>query len=316
MEVRAPSGRAGRPAPGRRRRRLAGRPKGLYENQDESQPEMNLRGRFRTDAEGRYWFRTVARPATRCRPTAPGRPAAGAAPPLHRPAHLHFMVSAPGAGCSSRRSSRPAASTSTATWCSASPRRWWPRRPLPPAADGAPPVARLEREFELCPRDGAPAAADPLSPRPPIPSRDPSPHRPDGRSQGPARGPVAVIAGGIGAIGFAWPAAGAHGARVVLLHSGATPTAPKAGRAAARRGPLGARRGVRTARRARRRRRAGRALRRAHLLVNSAGNTNAIAPADLEALDDATSTTCCRPTRGVRRRSARSRRCSKHAASR
>jgi catechol 1,2-dioxygenase len=32
-------------------------PNGLYEQQDPNQPEFNLRGQFRTDAEGRYAFR-------------------------------------------------------------------------------------------------------------------------------------------------------------------------------------------------------------------------------------------------------------------
>ena len=34
-------------------------PVGLYENQDPEQAEMNLRGKFTTDAEGRFWFSTV-----------------------------------------------------------------------------------------------------------------------------------------------------------------------------------------------------------------------------------------------------------------
>lgn len=34
-------------------------PVGLYENQDPDQAEMNLRGKFTTDADGRFWFRTV-----------------------------------------------------------------------------------------------------------------------------------------------------------------------------------------------------------------------------------------------------------------
>jgi catechol 1,2-dioxygenase len=34
-------------------------PVGLYENQDPGQAEMNLRGRFTTDADGRFWLRTV-----------------------------------------------------------------------------------------------------------------------------------------------------------------------------------------------------------------------------------------------------------------
>jgi catechol 1,2-dioxygenase len=34
-------------------------PVGLYENQDPCQAEMNLRGKLTTDAEGRFWFRSV-----------------------------------------------------------------------------------------------------------------------------------------------------------------------------------------------------------------------------------------------------------------
>jgi protocatechuate 3,4-dioxygenase beta subunit len=71
-------------------------PVGLYENQDEQQPSMNLRGRFETGADGRYCFRTV-RPAGYPVPTSG---AVGAL--LHkqsrhcmRPAHLHFMLTKP-----------------------------------------------------------------------------------------------------------------------------------------------------------------------------------------------------------------------------
>jgi catechol 1,2-dioxygenase len=72
-------------------------PVGLYENQDDSQPDMNLRGRFTTDAQGRYFLRSV-RPAGYPVPT--GGPCgdlmrAQLRQPF-RPAHLHFMVSAPG----------------------------------------------------------------------------------------------------------------------------------------------------------------------------------------------------------------------------
>jgi catechol 1,2-dioxygenase len=34
-------------------------PVGLYENQDPEQADMNLRGKFTTDADGRFWFRSV-----------------------------------------------------------------------------------------------------------------------------------------------------------------------------------------------------------------------------------------------------------------
>jgi catechol 1,2-dioxygenase len=69
-------------------------PAGMYENQDERQPDMNLRGRFRTDAEGRYHFRTV-RPSGYPVPTHGPVGALLRAQNRHcmRPAHIHFMVS-------------------------------------------------------------------------------------------------------------------------------------------------------------------------------------------------------------------------------
>jgi protocatechuate 3,4-dioxygenase beta subunit len=71
---------------------------GFYENQQpDRQPEFNLRGIFRTDADGRFHYRTV-------RPAGYGVPEDGpvgmllrqAGYPLRRPAHLHFVVKAPG----------------------------------------------------------------------------------------------------------------------------------------------------------------------------------------------------------------------------
>jgi len=68
-------------------------PVGLYENQDERQCDMNLRGKFTTDSEGRFWFRS-AKPAGYPVPThgpvgdllrAQGRHP-------YRPAHLHFLA--------------------------------------------------------------------------------------------------------------------------------------------------------------------------------------------------------------------------------
>jgi catechol 1,2-dioxygenase len=72
-------------------------PVGLYENQDEQQPDMNLRGRFRTDALGAFYFQSV-------RPAGYPVPVDGPCGDLlraqkrhpFRPAHLHFMVSKPG----------------------------------------------------------------------------------------------------------------------------------------------------------------------------------------------------------------------------
>jgi len=72
-------------------------PVGLYENQDPSQENMNLRGRFSTDAEGRFHFRSV-RPAGYPVPTDGPCGVLLRAQKRHpnRPAHLHFMVSKPG----------------------------------------------------------------------------------------------------------------------------------------------------------------------------------------------------------------------------
>ncbi|KAI1180300.1 Intradiol ring-cleavage dioxygenase [Nemania sp. FL0916] len=72
-------------------------PNGLYEQQDPDQPDMNLRGRFRTDGEGRYEIYAL-------RPTAYPIPQDGPAGRLlrlldrgaYRPAHIHFMVAAAG----------------------------------------------------------------------------------------------------------------------------------------------------------------------------------------------------------------------------
>ncbi len=72
-------------------------PKGLYENQDAAQAEMNLRGRFVTDDEGRFSFRSV-RPAGYPVPTDGPTGVLLAAQKRHhmRPAHLHFLLCKPG----------------------------------------------------------------------------------------------------------------------------------------------------------------------------------------------------------------------------
>jgi protocatechuate 3,4-dioxygenase beta subunit len=72
-------------------------PEGLYENQDPSQAEMNLRGRFVTDETGRFHFRSV-------KPAGYPIPIDGPVGELvratrrhhYRPAHLHFMIYKPG----------------------------------------------------------------------------------------------------------------------------------------------------------------------------------------------------------------------------
>jgi protocatechuate 3,4-dioxygenase beta subunit len=72
-------------------------PVGLYENQDPEQAEMNLRGVFTTDSEGRYHFRSV-RPAGYPVPT--DGPVGDLLRAQHRhpyrPAHIHFMITKPG----------------------------------------------------------------------------------------------------------------------------------------------------------------------------------------------------------------------------
>lgn len=72
-------------------------PVGLYENQDPDQAEMNLRGKFTTDEEGRFWFSTV-------KPAGYPIPVTGVVGQLlhaqrrqeYRPAHLHVLIYRPG----------------------------------------------------------------------------------------------------------------------------------------------------------------------------------------------------------------------------
>ncbi len=72
-------------------------PNGFYDVQDPSQPAFNLRGRFRTGADGTYAFRTV-RPVSYPVPTdgPVGRMLLALGRHSYRPAHLHFIVTAPG----------------------------------------------------------------------------------------------------------------------------------------------------------------------------------------------------------------------------
>ena len=87
----------GTPLAGARVETWQASPKGLYENQDESQPRMNLRGRFETDADGHFSFESV-RPAGYPVPVDGPCGELLAAQHRHtmRPAHLHFRVIAPG----------------------------------------------------------------------------------------------------------------------------------------------------------------------------------------------------------------------------
>jgi catechol 1,2-dioxygenase len=72
-------------------------PVGLYENQDPTQADMNLRGVFTTDAQGRYFMRTVCPSGYPVPTDGPcGELLAAQLRHPNRPAHLHFMVSSPG----------------------------------------------------------------------------------------------------------------------------------------------------------------------------------------------------------------------------
>jgi hydroxyquinol 1,2-dioxygenase len=72
-------------------------PEGYYENQDPKQAEMNLRGKFTTDADGSFGFRSV-------KPAGYPIPIDGPVGDLlraqgrhnFRPAHLHFLFFKPG----------------------------------------------------------------------------------------------------------------------------------------------------------------------------------------------------------------------------
>lgn len=70
---------------------------GLYDVQDERQTPMNLRGVFRTNEDGRFWFRTI-KPASYPIPTdgPVGEMLAAMGRSEMRPAHIHFIVRALG----------------------------------------------------------------------------------------------------------------------------------------------------------------------------------------------------------------------------
>ncbi len=70
---------------------------GLYDVQLSPEPTMRARGRFRTDAEGRYWFWSI-RPS--CYPIPDDGPVGdmlrATDRSIYRPGHIHMQVSAPG----------------------------------------------------------------------------------------------------------------------------------------------------------------------------------------------------------------------------
>src|SRR5450432_4633663 len=70
---------------------------GYYDVQDPNQPDVNLRGVFKTEEDGKFWFRTIkpaAYPIPTDGPVGEVLLAAGRHP--MRPAHIHFMINAPG----------------------------------------------------------------------------------------------------------------------------------------------------------------------------------------------------------------------------
>jgi len=72
-------------------------PNGMYDVQDPNQPVMNLRGKFTTGADGAYEFLTILPtpyPIPHDGPVGALLTATGRHP--WRPAHLHFIVTAPG----------------------------------------------------------------------------------------------------------------------------------------------------------------------------------------------------------------------------
>jgi catechol 1,2-dioxygenase len=73
-------------------------PEGFYDVQQPGvQPAMNLRGRFRTDADGRFHFRSI-KPCFYPIPTdgPVGRLLSALGRHPYRPAHIHFIISADG----------------------------------------------------------------------------------------------------------------------------------------------------------------------------------------------------------------------------
>ncbi len=85
--------RAGRPIAGAEIDVWHASPVGLYEQQDPEQAEMNLRGKFTTGADGRFWFKTVMMVGYPIPTTGVvGRLLAAQARHPYRPAHLHALI--------------------------------------------------------------------------------------------------------------------------------------------------------------------------------------------------------------------------------
>jgi len=89
--------RAGKPIAGAEVDIWHASPAGLYENQDPEQADMNLRGKFTTDEEGRFWFTTVKMVGYPI-PTdgVVGRMLKTQSRQPNRPAHLHALIFKPG----------------------------------------------------------------------------------------------------------------------------------------------------------------------------------------------------------------------------
>jgi catechol 1,2-dioxygenase len=88
---------AGRPVAGAEVDVWHSSPVGLYENQDATQAEMNLRGTFTTEADGSFAFRSVKPGAYPVPIEGPNGVLLGAQRRHNwRPAHLHFLIYKPG----------------------------------------------------------------------------------------------------------------------------------------------------------------------------------------------------------------------------
>lgn len=88
----------GRPVPGASVETWQANAQGLYENQQpDLQPDFNLRGQFRADDNGDFGYRTVRPAGYKVPDDGPvGELLGRLGYPLRRPAHLHFLISAPG----------------------------------------------------------------------------------------------------------------------------------------------------------------------------------------------------------------------------